>query len=323
VVRQAEVVATLADLAGALSLESYNGNPSPWRDAAVRAKPFAGQAAAGESMRAILAGSYLLDPANVISVQDPLSFRVMPQVHGALRDQVAFARHAVEVELNSIGDNPMVCVESAELISTGNFQPMTLALGFDALRVGVGHVGLLSERRMQKGLATWFAAGNASADAVTDGEPASPEHGTAEPEEDGTAGRRSRVSPLAAYSAAADVAELRHLATPVTLNSPPLDLDIEDHATLAPTAVFLTRRSLALLEEILAIEIMMAAAIIEFRGVARHGAGTASLLAAVEGALDALDPDASTASAVEAVRAVAVSEATRATVARTPAPTPA
>ncbi|CAA9528782.1 MAG: Histidine ammonia-lyase, partial [uncultured Thermoleophilia bacterium] len=171
VVRQAEVVATLADLAGALSLESYNGNPSPWREDAVRAKPFAGQVAAGASMRAILEGSYLLDPASVVSVQDPLSFRVMPQVHGALRDQLAFTRHAVEVELNSIGDNPMVCVEAAELISTGNFHPMTMALGFDALRVGIGHVGLLSERRMQKGLSAWFAARNTSEDAVVDGRP--------------------------------------------------------------------------------------------------------------------------------------------------------
>ena len=71
-------------------------------------------------------------------------------MHGAYREQVTAAEHAVEVELNGIGDNPMVLIERDTLISNGNFQPMQLAFAFEALRTGAAHVAMLSERRMNK-----------------------------------------------------------------------------------------------------------------------------------------------------------------------------
>ena len=109
-----------------------------------------GRSAAAAEVRALLEGSYLHDPATVLSVQDPLSFRVAAQVNGAYREQVTAAEHAVEVELNGIGDNPMVLIERDTMLSNGNFQPMQLALAFDALRTGAAHVAMISERRMNK-----------------------------------------------------------------------------------------------------------------------------------------------------------------------------
>src|SRR5581483_6125359 len=205
VVRQAQRVAVLADTATALALEAIGGNPSPFEPVAAAAKPLAGQIAAAAHVRDLLDGSYLYDPATTLSVQDPLSFRVVPQVHGALREQIANARHSVEVELNAIDDNPMVSIEEDRLLSTGNFHPMLLALDFEALRIGLAHVGMLSERRMNKILAQRFS------------DPAFYLQAADDPEQRAFGG-------LLTYSAAALLSELKHLAMPVTLECPPLDL---------------------------------------------------------------------------------------------------
>jgi len=156
-IHEVERVARLADLAGALTLEAIGANPGPFEAAVAAAKPIPGQIAAAAHLREMLRGSYLYDPATVVSVQDPLSFRVMPQAHGALREQIAFARASVETELNAMDDNPLVLIEDDRMLSTGNFHPMALALAFDALRVGLAHVGMLSERRMNKALAPRYA----------------------------------------------------------------------------------------------------------------------------------------------------------------------
>ena len=83
-------------------------------------------------------------------MQDALSFRVVPQVHGALREYVAAVRNAVTIELNSADDNPLVSVPDQSMISNGNFHPMVLAIACDALRIALAQVGQLSERRMAR-----------------------------------------------------------------------------------------------------------------------------------------------------------------------------
>ena len=148
VVDRAARAAGAADVAAALSMEATGGNPSIVLPAVARAKPFPGQVEAADHLRGTLAGSHLLERGAAHSVQDPLSFRVVPQVHGALREYVAFARRAVEIELNAASDNPLVSLPEQALISNGNFHPMVLAIAFDALRVAIAHVGQLSERRM-------------------------------------------------------------------------------------------------------------------------------------------------------------------------------
>ena len=164
----------------------------------------------------------------MLSVQDPLSFRVAAQVNGAFREQVTAAEHSVEVELNGIGDNPMVLAERDTMISNGNFHPMQLVLAFDALRVGATHVAMISERRMNKVQTIRFSDPKLMLAGLNDVEMAE---------------QRPRRA-LVQYAAAALLAELKHLAAPVSIHLPPLDLDVEDHGTVAPSVVFTTRRAL-------------------------------------------------------------------------------
>lgn len=279
----AERTAVLADVAGALTLEAFAGNPGPFDEEAARAKPLPGQIAAAAHLRALLAGGDLASHRPARSVQDPLSFRVMPQVHGALRDQVAAARAAVEVELKAVDDSPLVSIDQDRLMSTGNFHPMALALAFESLRVALAHLGMLSERRMNKLVTVLYGE-------------ASFEFGVQE------RGRYS-VPGFVIYSAAALLSELKQLASPVTLDCPPLDLDVEDHATLAPQAVMLARRALFVLETILAIEVLVAISALDDQPQpTRLGRGTRPVYEAVHATLEPLEADASAATVVETVR---------------------
>lgn len=284
-VLEAERIANLADLAGALTLETIGANLSPFDAEAAAAKPIPGQIAAAAHVRDLLAGSYLTDPATTVSVQDPLSFRVMPQVHGALREQIGVTRRSVEIELNAIDDNPLVSIEHDRMLSNGNFHPMALALSFDALRVALAHVGMLSERRMNKVI--WLKFGQP--ESFTSGVAAEAENYS--------------VAGLLAYSAAAVLSELKHLAAPATLESPPLDLDIEDHATLAPLTVALTRRALRLLETILTIEALLAVEALDNKAtLPRLGTGTQQAYTTIHEAIRAGGPGTAAAAVVEAVR---------------------
>src|SRR6266542_887770 len=141
-------LAQAADVAAALSMEATGANTSVLDPAVGRAKPIPGQVAAADHLRVLLAGSPLLGPGGARSVQDALSFRVVPQVHGALREYIEAARSAVTTELNAAADNPLVSVPGQALISNGNFHPIVLAIACDALRIALAQVGQLSERRM-------------------------------------------------------------------------------------------------------------------------------------------------------------------------------
>jgi histidine ammonia-lyase len=287
VAEEALRLARLADLACALSLEATRGNPGPWDEAAAGAKAIPGQIAAAAHVRSLLDGSYLHDPDTVLSVQDPLSFRVAAQVNGAFREQVTAAEHAVEVELNGIGDNPMVLIERDTMISNGNFHPMQLTLAFDALRVGAVHVAMISERRMNKVQTIRFSDPKLMLAGLNDVEMAE---------------QRPRRA-LVQYAAAALLAELKHLAAPVSIHLPPLDLDVEDHGTVAPSVVFTTRRALHLLDTILTCEAQMAIDLMDVQGVPRMGRGTGEAYERVRAAWAADAGSGNPAAAVEATRA--------------------
>jgi len=266
---RAERAARMADTVTALSLEAVGGNPSPFGAEVVAAKALPGQVAAAAQVRALLAGSRLLEPTAARSVQDPLSFRVAPQVSGAFREQAAAARHAVETELNAAADSPFVSIAQGRLISNGNFQPVVLALAFDALRGGLAHVAMLSERRMNKHMALSFRDPEVSLALETI---------PVRPGDDQTPRRT-----LVLYAAASVLAELKQLAAPVTIHSPPLDLDVEDHGTVAPAAIALTRRALDGLELMLACEALMAADTLTGADAAAGlGTGTGALFAALQ-----------------------------------------
>ena len=145
-VAHAETDLRLADLAAAVSIEAYGANPQLADELIARAKPVPGQIETAAQLRRLLQGSALHDPDAGVSLQDPISFRVVPQVHGAVRELIGLTRSAVETELNARNDNPLVIDD--RMISSANFHPMLLALCFDALRPGLAHIGVISERRM-------------------------------------------------------------------------------------------------------------------------------------------------------------------------------
>jgi histidine ammonia-lyase len=274
VVARAERAAAAADVAAALSMEATGANPSILHPAVARAKPIPGQAAAADHIRELLSGSDLFQPGGPRSVQDALSFRVVPQVHGALREYVAATRNAVTVELNSADDNPLVSVSDQAMISNGNFHPMVLAIACDALRIALAQVGQLSERRMAH---LWDGCMQQLTGLPTTGEPMT------------MYGLQLR------YPAAAVFPELKQMAAPATLDIPPLDLGVEDHHTAAPLSVRKTDMALGLLEDLLAIELMLARDLLGLRPTKSVlGAGPDAALRMVEEAITAADtlPDA-------------------------------
>ena len=272
VVHRAAGAAAAADVAVALSMEATGGNPSIVLPAVAQAKPFPGQVEAADHLRDVLAGSHLLEPGAAHSVQDPLSFRVAPQVHGALREYVAAARRAVEIELNSASDNPLVSVQDQALISNGNFHPMVLAIAFDALRVAIAHVGQLSERRMSHLWDAFFQRmGTAGPPA---GGPAPPVRGL-----------------QLRYPAAAVFTELKQLAAPATLDAPPLDIGVEDHGTSAPLSVRKADTALGLLDDLLTVELLLAHdVLVTMPERPAMGTGTGHALRLVEEALASAEP---------------------------------
>jgi histidine ammonia-lyase len=285
VLERAMSAASRAEVIAALSLEATHGNPSIARPIVGEAKPIPGQIESCAALEAALEGSFLSGGDAAPSVQDPLSFRVIPQVHGAFREAVAAARHAVETELNGRGDNPLVSIEYDTMVHNGNFHPLVMAIAFDHLRIAAAHVGQISDRRMSHLWDAFF-------ERVVGAGPPPP--GWEPPEAFGLSLR---------YPAAASSSELKQLAAPATLDVPPLDIGVEDHATGAPLAVRKAWESLSLLEEILSIEVMMAADVLGTeRTMPSLGTGTSALAADARDAIDTLGDDRSP---VEAQRSVA------------------
>ena len=226
----------------------------------VAAKRVDGQIASAAHIRALLSGSERCRAVAQGSVQDPLSFRVAPQVHGAFREFSRYFSQSIEVELAASDDNPYVSIEQGRLISNGNFHPMVLALAADAVRPAIAHAGLLSNDRMSHLWSViWQDRELATAEGMRD--------------------LAADGGLLLRYAAATLYTELRGLASPVTLDVPPLDLGVEDHATNAPLAVRQTDQALDRLDDLLAIELLLARdAIDRSARAARLGDGVAAAL---------------------------------------------
>jgi histidine ammonia-lyase len=251
VVARAKKALEVADVAAAMSLEATSGNTSAFEPMVAAAKGIRGQAEVSAHIRALVEGSVALGPAAERTIQDPLSFRVVPQVHGALWEFIELAGNAVETELNAITDNPLVSRAERRMVHNGNFHPMVLALSFDAIRPPIAHVGQLSDRRLNHLWAATFS---------------NPRNLQGHPR-----GLSLR------YAAAAAAAELRQLADPASLDVPPVDFGIEDHATGAPISILRTAAALDRLDDILAVELLMARDLLRAVDVA-VGAGTRAIL---------------------------------------------
>ena len=154
----AALVATdAAQSAAALSLEAFRSNLGILDDRILRTKPLPGQLVAADGLRRRLSGSALFDPGEARRLQDPLSFRTLPQVHGAVVSALDHARTITQIEINGCSDNPVVLVESGEILSTGLFMTTELAHALDGLSRAFVHLAMAQVARVAKHLDPKFS----------------------------------------------------------------------------------------------------------------------------------------------------------------------
>lgn len=268
----------IADLVAATSMEGIRANPSFFDAAVSGVRHSPGQARTSQNLRAAVEASARIDPETA-SVQDPISFRVVPQVHGACRDARSALAGELASELNAPADNPMVDVDSERILSNGNFHIMGVALAAEALKLALAHVGMLSERRCGK---LWDGVVS-SMGATGGGDPSQgPPDGSIPPALAGLALR---------YPIAARYTRLRQLAQPVTLDVPSLDLSVEDHATNAAEALWTTHEIVGIVTEILAVELLLAnAMLLGSVDPEALGSRTGVLIGELSAALQSLPP---------------------------------
>jgi histidine ammonia-lyase len=245
-----------ADVAGALDLEGFAANVSMLHPAIAETRPYAGLRASIERLRSLLAGSFLWDEGAARNLQDPLTFRCLPQVHGAARDALAYVRDQLEVELNATSWNPIVVTGERRLISVSNLDVAPLAAALDFLRIALAPVLTSATERTLKLLQaplTGLPLGLAVRDGLA--EDSLSEFG------------------VPAQSLAA---EARLLAQPVSfeLTSSTHAEGIEDRMTMAPLSARRLVQMVELGERLLAIELVIAAQAIDLRKPPQLGTGT-------------------------------------------------
>jgi len=244
------------DVAAALDLEAFGGNLTSLHPVIVRTRPYAGLAETLTRLRAILAGSYLWQPGTARFLQDPLTFRCIPQIHGAARDALRYARDILHTELNSSQANPVVVVDERDIVSVGNFDIGPLAAALDFARIALAPVVTSANERAVKLLQAPFS-GLPAGLGVLDG---TPDDGLAE---------------LAVASQAITV-EARTLAHPVSfeLASSAKGEGVEDRATMAPLSARRLADMVQLCARVTAIELVVAAQAVDLRALAALGRGT-------------------------------------------------
>jgi len=253
-VRDAEALGDAVSVAGALSLEGFAANLSVLSPEVAESRRSDGLRVALERVRALLEGSRLWEPGVWRNPQDPLTFRTIAHVQGALADELAFAKRQVAVELNAHQGNPLVLESGDRLITVSNFEALPLAAAMDVTRIALAPAISSSCERTVKLL-----------DAPWSGLP----RGLVEGDGDGLA--------FLGISTQAIAAEARLLAQPVSFEtvSTAHAEGIEDRASMAPLAARRTAEMVHLGQRVVAVELICAAQAAELRGAASLGRGTA------------------------------------------------
>jgi histidine ammonia-lyase len=242
--RAAEILADTADVAGALSLDALHGSRKAFDPRLHRARPHPGQAAVARHLWKLNAGSTIREShRNCLRVQDAYSLRCMPQVHGAVRDAIDYARRVIEIEMNSTTDNPLVFVEEGEVISGGNFHGQPLAMALDLLAIALTQLGGISERRIDR-----------MVNPLTSELPPFLANG---------AGLESGFM-LAQVTAAALASENKVYAHPASVDSIPTSGNKEDYVSMGMAAALKLQPVVNNVRDILAIELLAAARALDF-----------------------------------------------------------
>jgi histidine ammonia-lyase len=231
-----------ADVIGAMSADAFMAKDEPFKYPIHRVRPHKGQLAAAERILKLLSGS-AIQQLHKEQVQDPYSFRCMPQVHGATRDVVDTVCNVVDIEINSVTDNPIVFHDEDAIMSGGNFHGQPLALHADFLAIALAELANISERRTyllvsgQRGLPAFLAP---------------------------DAGLNSGFM-IAQYTAAAIVSQNKQYCTPASVDSIVSSNGQEDHVSMGANAVTKLRRVVQNVQRVLAIELLTATQALDLR----------------------------------------------------------
>jgi len=263
----AEALLAVFDVAGALDLEAFGANVASLHPVIEQIRPFPGLVATLHQLRLLLAGSYLWQPGAARFLQDPLTFRCLPQIHGAARDALGYVMSILQIELNSSQSNPVVVPatnepgnepgnEQGRIVSVGNFDIGHLAAALDFLRIALAPVVTSANERAVKLLQAPYS-----------GLPAGLAAGAGSPDD--------ALAELAVAGQAITV-EARTLAHPVSyeLASSVKGEGIEDRATMAPLSARRLADMIALSARVVAIELVVAAQAIDLRAPGQLGLGT-------------------------------------------------
>lgn len=231
-----------ADKIAAMSLDAYNGLVEPFTDAVHQVRPHKGQIETAARMRELLAGSEIIEKPKPY-VQDPYSFRCIPQVHGAAKDTMAYVESVIDTEINSATDNPTVCPDDDLIISAGNFHGEPIALPMDFLAIALSELANISERRIYK---------------LVSGTRGLPSFLVANP------GVNSGFM-ITQYTAASVVSLNKSLCSPASVDSIPSCQGQEDHVSMGANAAIKLYKVVLNTERVLAIELFNAAQALEFR----------------------------------------------------------
>ncbi len=231
-----------ADVIGTISLEAFDGRKEPFNPLIHYIRPHKGQIVTAERILEFLEGSQIIEQPKQ-HVQDPYSFRCMPQVHGASKDTIDYVKKVFKTEINSVTDNPNIFIESDIIVSGGNFHGQPLALALDFLSIALAELGSISERRTYQ-----LISGLRGLPAFLVDNP----------------GLNSGFM-IPQYTAASIVSQNKQLATPASIDSIVSSNGQEDHVSMGANAATKCLKIMENLERILAIELMNASQAIEFR----------------------------------------------------------
>lgn len=238
-----------ADIAGCLSLEALNGTDLAFDERIHNLRPFPRQIECARYLRSLLKGSEFTREHSSLNVQDAYTLRCIPQVHGAVRDAIAYARWVFEIELNAVTDNPLIFIDEKDeitVLSGGNFHGEPLAIAMDYLAFSVAELGNISERRTMRLTDESSNIHTLPAFLTKQG------------------GLNSGFMILQ-YTAAALATENKVFAHPASVDTIPTSANVEDHVSMGATAAVKLRSVLDNVERILAIELMSAAQGVDFR----------------------------------------------------------
>lgn len=259
----------VSDIASALTLEALRGIKDAFDPRTQSIRPHKGQGITAKNILNLVEGSTLVTRQGELRVQDAYSLRCIPQVHGASKDAIRYVEKEVEIEMNSVTDNPIV-LENGDVISGGNFHGQPMALSFDFLGIAVAEIANISERRLERLVNSQL--NDLPAFLVENG------------------GLNSGFM-ITQYAAASLVSENKILAHPASVDSIPSSANQEDHVSMGTIAARKSREILENTKRVLATELMAACQAIDFREGYTLGKGTLVAYKLVREVVDFIEKD--------------------------------